>query len=178
MHTAINVILAQATSGVPQIEIPDALKKNVSFGILVIIAIAAVFCIIKCIQGADMIDRGEDGKKKIYSGIAIGMAPWLGVAAFKATGMWDRLNLQIESPGANALPDKLKITIQLSVWVIIGISAIWCIAKCIDGANQLERGEDGKRKIFSGLAIAAAPWIGIAALNLTGFWDSMGLQLI
>jgi len=51
--------------------LPPELLKNISFGLLVIIAVAGVFCIIKCVQGADMLDRGEDGKKKIYSGIAI-----------------------------------------------------------------------------------------------------------
>jgi hypothetical protein len=68
--------------------------------------------------------------------------------------------------------------VQLSTWAIIGISAIWCIAKCVNGADMIEKGEDGKRKIFSGLAIAAAPWLAIFALNLSGFWDSLGLKLL
>jgi uncharacterized membrane protein len=172
----MNITLVLAQAAVESV-IPEEFKNNLSYGILIIIAVAAVFCIIKCIQGADMLDRGEDGKKKIYSGIAIGMAPWLAVAAFKATGVWDKLGIKIKPEGIE-LPPKLRATVQLSLWAIIGISAIWCVAKCINGANELERGEDGKKKIFSGLAIAAAPWIGIAALNLTGLWDALNLQLV
>ena len=46
------------------------------------------------------------------------------------------------------------------------------------GAELLEHGEDGKKRIFSGLAIAAAPWLAFFALNLSGFWDALGLKLI
>lgn len=158
--------------------LPDQVKKNLSYGMLVIIAVAAVFCIIKCIEGADMLDRGEDGKKKIYSGIAIGVAPWLAVAAFQATGLWQTLGLSLESGGDVKLPPELIDVIQLATWAVIGIAAIWCVIKCVDGANLLEHGEDGKRKIVSGLAIAAAPWIAILALNASGFWDSLGLRLV
>jgi uncharacterized membrane protein len=157
---------------------PEKLKENLSYGMFVIIAVAAVFCIIKCIQGADMLDQGEDGKKKIYSGIAIGMAPWLGIAGFEATGLWKTLGLSLVPGSVSKLPQELLDVIQLATWAIIGIAAIWCIVKCIAGASQLEHGEDGKKKIFSGLAIAAAPWIAIVALNLSGFWDALGLQLV
>lgn len=158
--------------------IPQKVKDNLSYGILVIIAAAAVYCVTKCIQGADMLDRGEEGKKKIYSGIAIGMAPWLAVAAFEATGLWQTLDLSLVPSGVVKLPAQLIDVVQLSTWAIIGISAIWCIAKCVNGADMIEKGEDGKRKIFSGLAIAAAPWLAIFALNLSGFWDSLGLKLL
>lgn len=157
---------------------PEELKNNLSYGLLVIIAVAAVFCVIKCIQGADMLDQGEDGKKKIYSGIAIGMAPWLGVAAFKATGLWDTLGLSLVPGNVVKLPDKLVDVIQLATWAVIGISGIWCVIKCVAGANALEQGEEGKKKIFSGLAIAAAPWIAIFALNMSGFWDALNLKLL
>lgn len=157
---------------------PEKFKDNLSYGLLVIVAAAAVFCVIKCIQGADMLDQGEDGKKKIYSGIAIGVAPWLGMAAFDATGLWKTLGLSLVPSGVTPLPAQLIDVIQLATWAVIGIAAIWCIAKCIAGASQLEHGEDGKKKIFSGLAIAAAPWIAIVALNFSGFWDALGLKLL
>jgi uncharacterized membrane protein len=171
MSTSTPLLLADFT-------MPEKFKDNLSYGLLVIIAVAAVFCIIKCIQGADMLDQGEDGKKKIYSGIAIGVAPWLGMAAFDATGLWKTLGLSLVPSSMGKLPDQLIAVIQLATWAVIGIAVMWCIAKCIAGANQLEHGEDGKKKIFSGLAIAAAPWIGIAALNLSGFWDALGLKLV
>jgi uncharacterized membrane protein len=171
MSTSTPLLLADFT-------MPEKFKDNLSYGLLVIIAVAAVFCIIKCIQGADMLDQGEDGKKKIYSGIAIGVAPWLGMAAFDATGLWKTLGLSLVPASMGKLPDQLIAVIQLATWAVIGIAVMWCIAKCIAGANQLEHGEDGKKKIFSGLAIAAAPWIGIAALNLSGFWDALGLKLV
>lgn len=158
--------------------LPERFKDNLSYGMLVIIAVAAVFCIIKCIQGADMLDRGEEGKKKIYSGIAIGVSPWLAVAAFEATGLWSTLGLSLVPSGVSPLPAQLLDVVQLATWAIIGIAAIWCVIKCLAGANELEHGEDGKAKIFSGLAIAAAPWIAIVALNLSGFWDALGLRLL
>jgi len=159
-------------------ELPAKVKDNLSYGILVIVAVAAVFCIIKCIQGADMLDRGEAGKKKIYAGIAVGMAPWLAVAAFEATGLWSTLGLSLVPSGVVKLPPQLVDVVQLAAWAIIGIAALWCIAKCVNGAAMLEKGEDGKGKIFSGLAIAAAPWLAIFALNLSGFWDALGLRLV
>jgi uncharacterized membrane protein len=161
-----------------EFEIPEKLKNNLSYGLLVIIAVAAVFCIIKCIQGADMLDRGEDGKKKIYSGIAIGVAPWIGIAGFEATGLWKTLGLSLVPEEVTALPDQLIDVVQLATWAVIGIAAIWCVIKCVAGANELENGEDGKKKIFSGLAIAAAPWVAILALNLSGFWYALGLKLV
>lgn len=161
-----------------EFEIPEKLKNNLSYGLLVIIAVAAVFCIIKCIQGADMLDHGEDGKKKIYSGIAIGVAPWIGIAGFEATGLWKTLGLSLVPEEVTSLPDQLIDVVQLATWAVIGIAAIWCVIKCVAGANELENGEDGKKKIFSGLAIAAAPWVAILALNLSGFWDALGLKLV
>lgn len=171
MNTTPGLVMAAFT-------MPSQFKDNLSYGMLVIIAVAAVFCIIKCIQGADMLDHGEDGKKKIYSGVAIGVAPWLAVAAFEATGLWGTLGLSLVPSGVSPLPAQLLDVIQLAVWAIIGVAAIWCVIKCIAGANQLEHGEDGKAKIFSGLAIAAAPWIAIVAMNLSGFWDALGLRLL
>lgn len=170
MNTINNLTLA--------FTLPPDVSKNISYGILIIIAVSAVFCIIKCINGADMIDRGEDGKKRIYSGIAIGIAPWLAIAAFKATGIWTALGVSLVPSGMVALPTQLVDTIQLATWAIIGIALIWSIAKCIAGADQLEKGEDGKKKIFSGLAIGAAPWIAILSMNMSGFWDALGLKLI
>lgn len=157
---------------------PQKFNENLTYGMLVIIAVAAVFCVIKCIQGADMLDRGEDGKKKIYSGIAIGVAPWLAIAAFDVTNLWKTLGLSLVPSGMAKLPQELIDVVTLAMWAVIGVAAIWCIIKCIAGANQLEQGEDGKKKIFSGLAIAAAPWIAILALNISGFWDALGLKLI
>ncbi len=157
--------------------LPAKVKDNISYGLLVVIAAAAVYCIIKCIQGADMLDRGEPGKKKIYSGIAIGMAPWLAVAAFEVTGLWKTLDVSLVPGGVVKLPLQLVDIVQLATWAIIGVAALWCVAKCVHGADLLERGEEGKKKIFSGLAIAAAPWLGIFALNLSGFWDALGLRL-
>jgi len=157
---------------------PAKVKDNISYGLLVIIAVSAVYCVIKCIQGADLLDRGEDGKKKIYSGIAIGMAPWLAVAAFEATGLWKTLDISLVPSGVVKLPEQLIDVVQLAVWAIIGIAAIWCVAKCVAGADMIEKGENGKQKIFSGLAIAAAPWLAIFALNLSGFWDALGLKML
>ena len=122
MHTSTSLVLAA-------FELPQSVKDNLSYGLLVIIAISAVFCIIKCIQGADMLDSGEDGKKKIYSGIAIGVAPWLGIAAFQATGLWKTLELSLVPGSIGKLPDELINVIQLASWAIIGIAAIWCIDK-------------------------------------------------
>ncbi len=156
---------------------PQKVKDNISYGLLVVIAASAVYCVIKCIQGADMLDQGEHGKKKIYSGIAIGMAPWLAVAAFEATGLWKTLDISLVPSGVVKLPDQLVDVVQLSMWAIIGVAALWCVAKCVNGADMLEKGEDGKRKIFSGLAIAASPWLAIFSLNLSGFWDVLGLKL-
>jgi hypothetical protein len=158
--------------------VPQNIKDNLSYGLLVIIAVAAMFCIIKCIHGADMLDNGEDGKKKIYSGIAIGIAPWLAVAGFQATGMWATLGLSLVPSQVVKLDSQIVDVLQLALWAVIGIAAIWCVIKCINGANMLEQGEDGKRKIFSGLAIAAAPWIAVSALKMSGFWDALGLTLI
>jgi uncharacterized membrane protein len=157
---------------------PAKIKDNISYGLLVVMATSAVYCVIKCIQGADMLDRGEAGKKKIYSGIAIGMAPWLAVAAFEATGLWKTLDLSLVPSGVVKLPEQLIDIVQLSLWVIIGIAVLWCVAKCVQGADMLEKGEEGKQKIFSGLAIAAAPWLAIFAVNLSGFWDALGLRLV
>lgn len=159
-------------------DLPQQFKDNLSYGLLVIVAVSAVFCIIKCIQGADLLDRGGEGKKKIISGIAIGIAPWLAIAAFKATKLWEKLGLSLDAGSANKLPAELIDVIQLATWAIIGIAAIWCVIKCIAGANLLEHGEEGKKKIFSGLAIAAAPWVAICALNMSGFWQALGLQLL
>lgn len=159
-------------------ELPETFRNNLSYGLLVIIAVAAEYCIIKCIQGADMLDHGEDGKKKIYSGIAIGVAPWLGIAAFQATNLWGTLGLSLVPSEVHKLPPELIDVVQLATWAVIGIALIWCVIKCIAGANMLEHGEDGKAKIFSGLAIAAAPWIAILALNVSGFWATLGLKLI
>jgi len=156
---------------------PTKVKDNISYGLLVVIAVAAVSCVIKCIQGADMLDKGEPGKKKIYSGIAIGMAPWLAVAAFEATGLWNTLGLSLVPGGVVKLPQEMVDIVQLATWAVIGIAALWCVAKCVQGADMLEKGEDGKRKIFSGVAIAAAPWLAIFALNMSGFWDALGLKL-
>jgi len=161
-----------------QVDIPQQLKDNISYGLLVLIAVAAVFCVIKCVNGADMIDRGEDGKKKIYSGIAISMAPWIAIAAFKATDMWSKLDLSLTPSTLVALPPKFVSATQVAMWVVVGIAFIWCVAKCVEGADMLDRGEDGKKKIYSGIAIAAAPWIAIGALNVTGFWEKLGLQFI
>lgn len=158
--------------------LPEQMVKNLSYGILVLLAVSAVFCVIKCIQGADLIDKGEEGKKKIYSGIAIGVAPWLAVAAFKLTKLWDEMGLSLVPTSGVSLPPTLVDIVQLATWVIIGVSAIWGIAKCVAGADMLEKGEDGKKKIFSGLAISAAPWLAIMALNLSGFWDALGLKLL
>jgi uncharacterized membrane protein len=155
--------------------LPPELLKNISFGLLIIIAVAGVFCIIKCVQGADMLDRGEDGKKKIYSGIAIGMAPWIAIAAFRATNLADVLGLQ-DFKSLGKLPQQLIDATQVALWIVVGIALIWCVAKCVEGADMLDRGADGKKKIYSGIAIAAAPWIAVGALNATGLWSDLGLQ--
>jgi hypothetical protein len=157
--------------------LPPELLANIKYGMLIVIAVAAVFCIIKCIQGADMLDRGEDGKKKIYSGIAIGMAPWIAIAAFRATNLAAFLNFS-DFSSLGTLPPEFVDATQIALWVVVGIALIWCVAKCIQGADMLDRGEDGKKKIFSGIAIAAAPWIAIGALKVTGFWVSLGLKFI
>ncbi len=158
--------------------IPEQFKNNIAYGLLVVIAVAAVFCIIKCVQGADMLDRGEDGKKKIYSGIAVGVAPWLALAAFQATELDEKIGFTLVPGDLPPLDPKVTDVVQLALWAIIGIAAIWCVIKCVNGANMLEHGEDGKKKIFSGLAIAAAPWIAITALKLSGFWEALNIQLV
>jgi hypothetical protein len=158
-------------------QLPDQFKANVAYGMLVVMAVAAVFCVIKCIQGAHMLDQGEDGKKKIYSGIAIGLAPWLALAAFQATGLADKIGFSDGLKSVKKLDPQILDVFELAIWAAIGIAAVWCVIKCVNGANMLEHGEDGKKKIFSGLAIAAAPWIAIAALNASGFWDALGLKL-
>ncbi len=158
-------------------QIPQQFKDGISYGMMMIMALSAVFCIIKCIQGADMLDQGEDGKKKIFSGIAIGMAPWLALAAFKATGLDQKIGLSVVPSSGMQLDQKVLDVVELAMWAVIGISAIWCVAKCVSGANALEHGEDGKKKIVSGLAIGAAPWLAIGALKLGGFWDALHLTL-
>ena len=157
--------------------LPENVTKNIAFGLLIIVAVAGVFCIIKCIQGADMLDRGEDGKKKIYSGIAIGMAPWIAIAAFRATNLAGFLNFS-DFSSLGTLPPEFVDATQIALWIVVGIALIWCVAKCIQGADMLDRGADGKKKIFSGIAIAAAPWIAIGALKATGIWVSLGLKFI
>ena len=159
-------------------EIPTQFKDNISYGLMTVVAIAAVFCIIKCVQGADMLDHGEDGKKKIYSGIAIGAAPWLAIAAFQATGLAEKIGFSLAPSSLKKLDDKVLDVVQLSMWAVIGVAAVWCVGKCVNGANLLERGEAGKQKIFSGLAIGAAPWIAIGALRLSGFWEALGINLV
>jgi hypothetical protein len=158
--------------------LPQNLADNISYGLLIIIALSAVVCIVKCISGADMLDRGEDGKKKLYSGVLIGVAPWLAVAAFKATGLWSSLGLTLVPSTVVKLPQEVVDAIQLATWFVVGVAFLWCIAKCIEGGHKMEHGEEGKGKIISGIAIAAAPWIGIGALNLSGFWDTLGLKLL
>lgn len=158
-------------------EIPANFKQNLATGLFVVMGVAAVFCVIKCIQGAHLLDHGEDGKKKIYSGIAMGAAPWLALAAFKATGLADKIGLGDAMNSVQRLDPKVVDILELAMWAIIGIAAVWCVIKCVHGANQLELGEDGKKTIVSGLAIGAAPWVAIAALNASGFWDALGLQL-
>jgi uncharacterized membrane protein YuzA (DUF378 family) len=145
---------------------------------MVVIGVAAVFCVIKCIQGADMLDHGEDGKKKIYSGIAVGMAPWLALAAFQATGLAEKIGFSLAPDSLQKLDGKVVDVIELAMWVVIGIAAVWCVIKCVNGANELEQGEAGKKKIFSGLAIGAAPWLAITALKLSGFWEALGITLV
>lgn len=174
----MGVVMISSLLVFSQMFIEEDVKRNISLGLFVIIAVSGVFCIIKCIQGADMLDRGEDGKKKIFSGIAMGMAPMLAISAFRTTQLWGALGLDAQPSGRDVLPPKLVDSIQLACWAIIGISAIWCIAKCLQGAEMLERGEMGKKKIFSGIAIAAAPWVALAAMNISGYWDNLGLRLI
>ena len=165
------------TPVVAEYQIPQQFKDNISYGLMMVIGVAAVFCVIKCIQGADMLDRGEDGKKKIYSGIAVGVAPWLALAAFQTTGLAEKIGFSLVPASLQKLDARVIDVLELALWAIIGVAAIWCVIKCVHGANLLEHGEDGKRKIFSGLAIGAAPWIAMGALKLSGFWDALGLQL-
>ena len=160
------------------VQLPDNVKNTISYSLLVIIAVAAVMCVAKCINGANALDRGEEGKMKIMSGIMIGMAPWLGVGAFQATGLWNRLGVSLVPNGVVRLPTELIDVVTYTMWAIIGFAVCMCVAKVVNGSNALDRGEEGKMKIFSGLAIGAAPWIAILALNMSGFWDALGLQLI
>jgi uncharacterized membrane protein YuzA (DUF378 family) len=160
-----------------EFQIPTQFKDNLAYGLMMVIGVAAVFCVIKCIQGADMLDQGEDGKKKIYSGLAVGVAPWLGLAAFKATGLDEKIGFTLAPTSLQKLDSKVIDVLTLALWAVIGIAAIWCVIKCVNGANELEHGENGKKKIFSGLAIGAAPWLAISALKLSGFWEALGIQL-
>jgi hypothetical protein len=57
------------------------------------------------------------------------------------------------------------------------VAAVWCVIKCINGAQLLEHGENGKGKIVSGLAIGTAPWIAIAAMKISGVWAAIGITL-
>jgi len=60
---------------------------------------------------------------------------------------------------------------------VVGIAFIWCVAKCVEGADMLESRRRRQKKIYSGIAIAAAPWIAVGALNVTGLWADLGLHL-
>lgn len=75
------------------------------------------------------------------------------------------------------LPQQFKDTIQYAVWLTAAICVVICLFKVIRGAEQIDRGEPGKKSIFSGLLIAAAPWIVVVAFQATGVWDSLGLEL-
>ena len=159
------------------VELPDQFKKGIVYGMIAIIGCSAVYCIIKCIQGAHLLDQGEDGKKKIFSGIAMGVAPWLAVTAFKAAGLDQKIGLDNALSSMPKLDGTISDVLTLAVWAVIGIAAVWCVIKCINGAQLLEHGENGKGKIVSGLAIGAAPWIAIAAMKISGFWDAIGITL-
>jgi len=171
MNLQLNLPLAAA------VELPAQFKSGIVYGMVAIIACSAIYCIIKCIQGAHMLDQGEDGKKKIFSGIAMGVTPWLAVTAFKAAGLDKKIGLDSALSSLPKLDSDISDVLTLAVWAVIGIAAVWCVIKCINGAQLLEHGESGKGKIVSGLAIGAAPWIAIAAMKLSGFWDAIGITL-
>lgn len=160
------------------VSVPQQAKDMISYGLITVVAFAAVFCVIKCIQGADKLERGEEGKKTIASGVLVGAAPWVAKAAFEATGLWARMGLSMVPSGVVALPPEVINAITLTFWFIVCIALVFCVAKVIGGSMAIDRGEEGKVKIFSGIAIAAAPWIGVGAMKMSGFWDALGLVLI
>jgi hypothetical protein len=77
----------------------------------------------------------------------------------------------------DGLPQQVKDTVKYGVWLTAAVCVMLCLFKVIRGAERIDRGEDGKKMIFSGLLIAAAPWIVVVAFQVTGIWDSLGLEL-
>jgi hypothetical protein len=75
------------------------------------------------------------------------------------------------------LPEQLKDTIRYAVWLTAALCVVICLFKIIRGAEQIDRGEEGKKTIFAGLLIAAAPWIAVVAFQATGIWESLDLRL-
>jgi hypothetical protein len=77
----------------------------------------------------------------------------------------------------SGLPEQVKETIKYAVWLTAALCVVICLFKVIRGAESIDRGEDGKKSIFAGLLIAAAPWIVVVAFQATGIWDSLQLEL-
>jgi hypothetical protein len=75
------------------------------------------------------------------------------------------------------LPEQLKETIRYAVWLTAALCVVICLFKIIRGAEQIDRGEEGKKTIFAGLLIAAAPWIVVVAFQATGIWEQLELEL-
>jgi hypothetical protein len=75
------------------------------------------------------------------------------------------------------LPEQLKDTIKYAVWLTAAICVVICLFKIIRGAEQIDRGEEGKKTILAGLLIASAPWITVMAFQAVGIWDQLGLTL-
>jgi hypothetical protein len=75
------------------------------------------------------------------------------------------------------LPPQVRDTVKYAVWLTAALCVVICLFKVVKGAERIDRGEDGKKSIFAGLMIAAAPWIVVVAFQVTGIWDSLQLQL-
>ena len=75
------------------------------------------------------------------------------------------------------LPVQVRDTVKYAVWLTAALCVVICLFKVVKGAERIDRGEDGKKSIFSGLMIAAAPWIVVVAFQVTGIWDSLQLEL-
>jgi len=159
------------------IDLPDKFKAGIGYGMIAVIGCSTIYCFIKCIQGANQLDEGGEGKKKIFSGIAMGVAPWLMVGAFKAAKLDTKLGLDSMMSSLPKLDPEIVDVMSLAIWSIIGVAAVWCTVKCIQGAQMLEHGENGKGKIVSGIAIGLAPWIAVAAMKLSSFSDAIGFSL-
>jgi len=65
----MNMLTGSLCFAQTQVPIPQELKDNIKYGLLVIMAVAAVFCVIKCIQGRTCWTAGRTAKGRSTRGL-------------------------------------------------------------------------------------------------------------